>query len=76
MHLRVDDARQNAERLADSLGLTLGDAIQVNSGPMMRPPVPVVRAEAMAMADAAPQTYSAGDLTVTANVSVVFEASP
>jgi uncharacterized protein YggE len=29
----------------------------------------------MVMSDA-DQTYSAGDLTVTANVSVVFEASP
>lgn len=72
----VDDARQNAERLADSLGLTLGGAIQVNAGSMIRPPVPVVRAEAMAMSDAAPPTYSAGDLTVTANVGVVFEALP
>jgi hypothetical protein len=71
----VDDARQNAGRLADSLGLTLGDAIQVDAGSMIRPPVPVRRAEAMVMSDA-DQTYSAGDLTVTANVSVVFEASP
>ena len=71
----VDDARQNAERLADSLGLSLGDAVQVNAGTPARPPVPVMRGEAMAMSDAAPQTYSAGDLTVTANVSVIFEAS-
>ena len=71
----VEDARQNAERLADSLGLSLGDAIQVNAGTPAQPPVPVRRGEAMAMSDAAPQTYSAGDLTVTANVNVVFEAS-
>ena len=71
----VDDARQNAGRLADSLGLTLGAAIEVSAGSPVRPPVPVRRAEAMAMSDA-DQTYSAGDLTVTANVSVVFEASP
>jgi uncharacterized protein YggE len=72
----VDDARQNAERLADSLGLTLGDAIQVSAGAPLRPPLPAGRVEAMAMSDAAPQTYSAGDLTVIANVSVVFEAAP
>jgi hypothetical protein len=71
----VDDARQNAGRLADSLGLTLGAAIEVSAGSPVRPPVPVRRAEAMVMSDA-DQTYSAGDLTVTANVSVVFEASP
>jgi uncharacterized protein YggE len=72
----VEDARQNAGRLADSLGLTLGDAVQVNAGSPVRPPVPMGRAEAMAMSDAAPQTYSAGDLTVIANVSIVFEAAP
>ena len=72
----VDDARQNAERLAASLGLTLGDAIQVDAGSMFRPPSPVARAEAMTMSDAVPETYSAGNLTVTANVSVVFETSP
>lgn len=71
----ADDARQNAERLADSLGLTLGDAIQVNAGSPVRPPVPVGRAEALAVSDAAPQTYNAGDLTVIANISVVFETS-
>ena len=68
------DARRNDERLADSLGLTLGPAVQVNAGSADRPPVPIVRADAMAMSDA--ETYSAGDLTVTASVSVVFEASP
>ena len=72
----VDDARQNAERLADSLGLKLGDAIQVNAGTPVRPPMPLGRGDALAMSVAAPETYSAGDLTVTANVSVVFEASP
>lgn len=73
----VDDARQNAERLADSLGLRLGAAIEVNAGTAFRPqPPPMGRAEAMTVSDAAPQTYSAGDLTVSANVSVVFEASP
>lgn len=72
----VEDARRNAERLASSLGLTLGDAIQVSAGSPALSPMPVRRAEAMAMSDSAAQTYSAGDLTVTANVSVVFEASP
>ncbi len=72
----ADDARQNAERLAASLGLELGAAIQVNAGIPIRPPVPMGRAEALGVSDAAPQTYNAGDLSVTANVSVVFETSP
>lgn len=71
----VEDARENAERLAAALGLTLGDAIQVHAGAPAQPPVPVGRAEAMAMSDSAAQTYSAGDLTVIANINVVFEAS-
>ena len=72
----VEDARMNAERLAESLGMTLGDAIQVNAGSSVRPPIPMGRMEGMAMSDAAPQTYNAGDLTVTANINVVFETSP
>ena len=71
----VEDARENAERLAAALGLTLGDAIQVHAGAPAQPPVPVGRAEAMAMSDSAAQTYNAGDLTVIANINVVFEAS-
>lgn len=71
----AEDARQNAERLAGSLGMTLGDAVRVDAGSAPRPPVPLGRMEAMA-ADAAPQTYSAGDLTVTASISVVFEILP
>ena len=69
----VEDARQNAERLADSLGMSLGDAIQVNAGSATRPPIPMNRAAALAINDAEAQTYSPGDLTVIANVNVVFE---
>lgn len=72
--LAAEDARANAARLASALGVTLGTAIQVDAGPRVFPPVPVMgvrQADAMAM-EAAPDTYSAGDMTVTANVSVVF----
>ncbi len=71
----VEDARQNAERLANSLGLSLGDAIQINAGSATRPPIPMDRAAALAMNSAEARTYSPGDLTVIANVNVVFEAS-
>ncbi len=72
----VEDARQNAERLADALGLSLGDAVQVNAGSPTRPPIPMNQGAALAIADPQAQTYTAGDLTVIANVNVVFEASP
>lgn len=71
----AEDARANAERLATTLGLTLGSALQVNAGTPARPPMPMLgmrQADAMT-AEAAPETYSAGDMTVTASVSVVFE---
>ena len=72
----AEDARANAERLANSLGLTLGSAIQVDAGAHPRPPMPMFAAREVATlsADAAaPETYNAGDMTVSASVSVVFE---
>ena len=72
----AEDARANAERLAATLGLTLGKAVQVNAGSTYDPPMPTVRmAQMSAAADAAPETYNAGDMTVAANVNVVFELS-
>lgn len=70
----AQDARMNAERLAASLGLTLGDAIQVSTSTPYQPPMPFGRAPTMAMAaeSTAPETYNAGDMTVTANVNVIF----
>ncbi len=72
------DAKMNAERIAESLGLTLGDAIQVNTSSPYQPPVMYGRAQAlgmeMASSVAAPQTYNAGDMTVSATVNVVFES--
>jgi uncharacterized protein YggE len=71
----AEDARANAERLANTLGMTLGAALQVNAGASPRPPMPMLgmrQADAIA-AESAPATYNAGDMTVTANVSVVFE---
>ena len=72
----AEDARANAERLATTLGLTLGSALQVDSGSAIRPPMPVARvAQMSAAAESAPDTCSAGDMTVTAIVNVVFELS-
>ena len=75
----AEDARKNAEQIAASLGLRLGDAIQVSAGspPISpRPPMPMARMESMVASDSAPQTYNAGELTVTATISVVFETLP
>jgi uncharacterized protein YggE len=70
----ADDARQNAGRLAEALGLELGDAIRVDASAPGGPPIPVART--MSLADsAAEETYNAADLAVQATVSVVFEIS-
>ena len=70
----ADDARKNAETLADSLGMKLGDAIQVDTG--SRPmPYANQRSAGVAMmseSDAA-ATYNPGDLTTSATINVVFE---
>jgi len=70
----AEDARKNARTLADSLGLTLGDAVQVDTG--SRPlPFANQRGAPMAMmseADAA-ATYNPGDLTTSVTINAVFE---
>jgi uncharacterized protein YggE len=71
----AEDARANADRLASALGVTLGSAMQVHASQQPMRPIPMMgmrQVDAMA-AQAAPETYSAGDMTVTASISVVFE---
>lgn len=72
------DARENATRLAASLSLELGSAIQVSAGSGARPPVDMFGGRqqvSMAMAEnaAAPESYNAADMKVSATISVVFE---
>ena len=71
----AEDARANAERLAATLGLSLGSALQVNTGSVARPAMPVARMAQMSAAEAAPETYNAGDMTIIATVNVVFEVT-
>lgn len=70
------DARENATRLAASLGLALGSAIQVNAGSGVRPPTPMFGARDVSVATlesvAAPETYNAADMKVSATIGVVF----
>lgn len=67
------DARANAQRLADSLDVSLGSAISVSGSPGGFPPAQRGFANAMAMESDALATYSAGDQTIRANVTVIFE---
>lgn len=71
--IAAKDARANAEVLAGTLGAKLGDPISISDGSAPpQPPVPQLRM-AQAMESDSAATYNAGDLTLTATVSVVFE---
>jgi len=72
----VADAQDRASQLADALGISVGDPVQVSES-FGGSPVPVVRAASfdMAAAESAP-TVSQGELTVTVNVSVQFRIKP
>ena len=71
--IAAQDARANAEVLAESLGANLGKVVSINAGGNApRPPGPQMRMAAAAESDAA-ATYNSADLTFSATVSVVFE---
>lgn len=68
----AQDARANAERLADSLDVKLGSAITVTTA-QSGYPIPHQRAGFnMAMAEDVGASYNAGDQVVQATVTVVF----
>lgn len=72
--LAAKDARANAEVLAKTLGAKLGDPISiVDASSAPQPPVPYARMATAAMESDSAATYSAGDLTFSATVSVVFD---
>lgn len=75
----VRKARGEAEVMAESLGMRLGDPIEVQGGAEIPPirPFQQARAEFAMMADAAATTpVEAGLQTVTANVSIRYRLHP
>jgi uncharacterized protein YggE len=70
----AQDARANAEQLADALGAELGEVLEVNAGAAAPQPVAIrSRMLANAMADGgATETYNAANLSFTTTISVVF----
>ena len=72
--MAAQDARANAEVLAETLGAKLGKPISIVDGSATPgPPVPQLRMATAAMESDSAATYNAGDLTFTAAVTVVFE---
>lgn len=72
--IAAKDARANAEVLAETLGVRLGEPISITDGSAPpRPPIVPMRMVNAAMESDSAATYNAGDLTFTATVTVVFE---
>lgn len=72
----VQDARQNATAIADSLGVDLGDVVQVNATPLVPIPRPLTRVGmaqmGVAEADSGAASYQPGEMRLEATVGVVF----
>jgi uncharacterized protein len=71
----ADDARKNAEELADALGTSLGRVISIQAG-SNQPPPPIhytANVRAMAAGGDAAESYNPADLSFNATVTVVFE---
>lgn len=68
-------ARQRAELYARAAGLKVKRIISISEGGGYSPPMPMLYAKA-AMADSAPTPVAAGEVGLTATVSVQFELAP
>jgi hypothetical protein len=68
-------ARQRAELYASAAGLKVKRVISITEGGGYSPPMPVIYAKA-AMADSAATPVAAGEVGLTATVSVQFELAP
>ena len=68
----VADARTRAETYAKAAGVSLGSVVSIQENGGFEPPRPMVMLRAQA-AEAPPTPTAAGELGVTANVTMVFE---
>lgn len=71
------DARANAQRIADTLGVTLGRVVNVTTGDGALPPqpmgMPMLRVSAMSTEGGAPASYVTGELSFENRVNATFE---
>ena len=74
LRLAALDARANARVLAEALGVTLGDTLQINAvSEVPQPCQPRMRMAAQAMDADAESSYNAAELTFSTSVTAVFE---
>ena len=69
----VADARAKAELYAEAAGVSLGRVVQISENTAITPPVPMMRMAAQATDAAAAVPIAAGQQTVSATVSIVYE---
>lgn len=69
----VADARAKAELYAEAAGVSLGRVVQISEQTAITPPVPMMRMAVEAAATDAAVPIAAGQQTVSATVSIVFE---
>ena len=70
----MGEARSRADVLAEAAGLTIQGVSDIIEGQPLRPPVPIAKAERMALAADAGTPVEAGTLEVTVTVSVTYRA--
>ena len=68
------EARSRADVLAEAAGLTIQGVSDIIEGQPLRPPVPIAKAERMALAADAGTPVEAGMLEVAVSVSVTYRA--
>jgi hypothetical protein len=67
------DARAKAELYAEAAGVSLGRVVQITESSTVAPPMPMYRAALAAQAADAAVPIAAGQQTVSANVTIVYE---
>ena len=71
------DARKNADALAESMDVEVGDVRHINAGGHMPMPMPVARGMATLAvareADAGQATYNPGEMRLEANITAIFD---
>lgn len=69
------EARARAEVLAESAGLTIDSVIDIVEGSPVRPPIPMPKAERMALAADVSMPVEGGELEVAVSVTVTYRTS-
>jgi uncharacterized protein YggE len=69
------EARARADVLAEAAGLTIDGVVDIVEGTPVRPPIPLAKAERMAMAADVSTPVEGGELEVMVNVTVTYRAT-